>query len=115
MQPLMIVVRQVASKDSAELSDVRKRSAVCHLGFQRVKERFHVGVLIGRAPTRHALRDAALDQAIAERRAQKLTAAVTVKDEAGPRLPPMELLYRGRFPVGCSGLLGGGSSARLAL
>lgn len=30
MQPLMIVVRQVASKDAAELSNVRKRSAVCH-------------------------------------------------------------------------------------
>ena len=90
MQPLMIVVRQVASKDAAELSDTRKRPAVCHLGLQRVKERCHVGVLIGRAPTRHALRDAALDQAIAERRAQKLTAAVTVKDEARLRLPPME-------------------------
>ena len=90
MQPLMIVVRQVVSKDAAELSDIRKRPAVCHLGPQRVKERFHVGILIGRAPTRHALRDAALAQAIAERRAQKLTAAVTVKDEAGPRLPPME-------------------------
>src|SRR6267142_5213565 len=46
-----------------------------------MKERFHVRVLAGRPATRHALADATGDQARPKQRAQKLAAAIAVKDQ----------------------------------
>ena len=90
MQALAIVELHISAKDAPEVGDGREGPAVCHLGFQRVEERFHVGVLIRRAPTRHALLDAALGQTVAKRRPQKLAATVAVKNEARLRLSPAQ-------------------------
>ena len=86
----MIVVLHITPEDATELGDAGERPAVRHLGFQRVEERFDMGVLIGRAPTRHALLDAAPGQAIAKRRPEKFAAAIAMEDEAGLRPSTLE-------------------------
>jgi len=55
---------------------------VGQLGFQRVEERFHVGVLVGRPASGHALPDTTALQTITEWRPKKLAAAIAVEDEA---------------------------------
>ena len=75
MKALMVVVLHVATQLLAKLGDGLKGPAVNQLGFQRVEERFHVRVLVGRAAARHALSDTGGNQALTKRDAQKLAAA----------------------------------------
>ena len=83
MPALMVVVLHMATQLLAQLGDSLKGPAVNQLGCQGVKERLHVRVLVGCAAARHALSDTSRDQALLKRNAQKLAAAIAVKDHAG--------------------------------
>ena len=52
------------------------------IGFERMKERFHVSVVAWSGATGHALTNTQDSEAIPKRGAGILTAAVTVKDQA---------------------------------
>ena len=86
----MVVIGHGSTELLAELGDRVKRSAVNHIGFQRMEERFHVGVLAWRAATRHALADAAGRSPSAHGRPLKLAAAIGVEDQTGIRPPAPE-------------------------
>jgi hypothetical protein len=82
MQSLVVVVPHVAPQGLAKLHDRCEDPAMGQLGFQRMKERFHVGVLVGRPSSGHALPDAARIQTLAEWGSKKLASTIAVKDEA---------------------------------
>lgn len=85
----MVVVPVIPTQLLTKLGDGLKLAAVDEIGFERVKERLHVGVLPRRSTARHALPNPVRAQAIPQRRAEKLTAAVGVKDEPrGGMAPP---------------------------
>ena len=84
MQALLVVVLQIATESKTELLDGLKGSTMDEIAFERVEERLHMGVLVGRPATRHALLDTRGDQPGVKRRAEKLTAPIAVKDQAGP-------------------------------
>src|SRR5687767_4729644 len=81
MQTLMVVVRQIAMKLLAELLDGLKQPTVNHVSPERVKERLHVRVLARRAASGHALSHTVVRQVVPKYRAQKLAAAIAVKDQ----------------------------------
>ena len=86
MQAVVVVVLHIATELMTEIREGGKRSAVNQFGFQRVKERFHVGVFIRRTTTRHALLDAADHEALAKRCPETLAAAIAMKDQGTGRL-----------------------------
>src|SRR3989337_1171426 len=55
MAPPVVVVTEVAGEVLPERLVRRVPRAVHHLGFERVEERFHVGVVLGAAPRRTLL------------------------------------------------------------
>mgnify|MGYP000078053052 CR=1 FL=1 len=81
MEPCVVVVPKIALKGLAQFRRGRKRSTVRQFRLERVEERFHVGVLVGRPASRHALLYAARVQACAKGRAEKFTAAIAVEDQ----------------------------------
>ena len=85
MQTLIVVILHVATELLPERRDRREGPAVNQFRLERVEERFHVRVLVGRAAARHAVLGPALHQARMERRSKKLAAAITVKDQLRPR------------------------------
>jgi len=80
VEPQVIVVLHIALELLPECRDGRERLAVNQLGLQGMKERLHMGVLVGRSSTRHALLDAGGGQTRPEWRAEKLATAIAVKD-----------------------------------
>jgi hypothetical protein len=86
MQALMVVAPHIATELMAEFRDRVKRPAVDDVGLEGVEERFHVRVLARSPAARHALLHTTGYQARPKLRAQKLAAAIAVKDQAGPGL-----------------------------
>ena len=79
----MIVITYIAVEREAELPVGREAGAMDQLGFERVKEGLHVGVVARRAHAGGTLANAQGAEAIPEGVRGILTAANAVKDRAG--------------------------------
>lgn len=92
----MVVGGDIPTQLSTQLSHRLESSPMDDVGLQRVKERFHVGVLIRGSTTSHALSHAVLGESLAQWRGYELAAAIAMKDQSSFRAAAR---YHQRLPT----------------
>lgn len=94
MASLVVVVIQVGSDDTAQGGVGGHAQLLVKFTLERMKERFHVGIVVHGFRAIHALHAAERGQLIAVRRCRVLDAAIGVEDQARPGPAPMDGLAK---------------------
>ena len=87
---MVIVVPDIAAKVRTKIGDGLEVPPMDDIGLEAMKERLHMGVLVRRATTGHALSDAMFHQNVTERASEELAAPIAMEDQAGTRPTPSE-------------------------
>src|SRR6266849_3176540 len=87
VQPPVVVIAKIPAEREPQHPLRLEASAVDDLGLQRMKERFHVGVVAGGPPARRTLADAQRAESIAKRVAGILAAAIAMENQSSTGVP----------------------------
>src|SRR5262245_62019887 len=88
MQASAVVERHVRLKTSAKVAEARKRQPLQRICLERVEERLHVRVVLGRATTSHALTHSEIPESMSEQCTLVLASPIAVEDQTASWLAP---------------------------